>query len=235
MPIKNIIKNIINHHNKVEEEQHHYWLHKLEKFGGFKSIPSHALASPAHENQGFSRCQSPSEDGNRHVTQIINSLNHLDHHIGDFYRKFGMGINLGDSSKKAADLLQVMGFITNGLVNEENVDIRPIVDEEDVDDLEKMPNLTHKNALDKYRQLYGRKNRKQRLLFAMDLPEEIEIKAIAISILAETNGNVQMAHDILSVAGLKIIKSMSHTELRHLKADLQALSTETDDEFIFAK
>ena len=203
MSIENVIKHIIDHHNKSGSYKHHlYWHQKLEQ-----------------DNSDFAR-------------HIVKQMDHNQHHIGDCYRKTGMKIDLNRETPEATSILKVINFIVDGLTKDEGQEDRSVaIDEKTffdqqiaecdiVDDFE--------SELSEYVQIYGNNGRKSRSLAEKELPEEVDIRAMAVSILAETNGSVQMAKDILSMAGLKIIKKMNIGELQHLKGDLQSISTQTD-------
>jgi hypothetical protein len=200
--IDNVIKHIIAHHNQVGDDAHHrYWHQKLEGLDG----------KVAH--------------------QIVKQMDHNQHHIGDCYRQTGMRVDLNIESHKATAILKVMNFIVGGLTKEDGKEERTVeMDEKlffeqqtaDCDIVDE-----YETELLQYKQIYGAAT-KGRKLDEMELPEEIDIKAIAVSILAETNGSVKMARDILTVAGMKIIKKMNVGELQHLRGDLQSISTQTD-------
>ncbi len=200
MAIENVIKHIIDHHNQRGNDTHHrYWHTKLE------TVDSDA------------------------ARQIIDQLDHSQHHIGDAYRQNGMRIDLNRETPEANNILKVINFILVGLANNEGKEDKAIeVDEElflseDISALNVVDD--YESELLQYKQIYGHNGKKSRTLTEMELPEEIDIKAIAVSILAETNGSVKMAREILTVAGLKIIKQMNIGELQHLRGDLQSIST----------
>ena len=60
-----------------------------------------------------------------------------------------------------------------------------------------------------------------RSILAPDLLEETYIKAIAVSILAETNGNSKLAESVLLNGGLQAMKQLDIKDLRSLLGDLQ--------------
>jgi hypothetical protein len=201
--IENVIRHIIEHHNQNGNDFHHrYWHEKLE-----------------HADSDSCR-------------QIVRQMDHSQHHIGDFYRTNGMRIDLNRESNEATAILKVINFIIGGLTKDEGKEDRSVeideklffeqqaADYEIVDEFE--------SELLQYQQIYCTDGSKSRKLAQMDLLEEVDIKAIAVSILAETNGSVKMAKDILTVAGMKIIKRMNVCELKHLRSDLQSISTQTD-------
>ncbi len=207
MSVKNVIRHIIDHHNQAGDDSHHqYWHQKLE------TIDSNAARQI--------------------IKQLDHGQHHERHHIGDCYRKNGMKIDLNRKSDEATNILKVMNFIVGGLTKDDGredraVDINTklfldqqapeggIVDE-------------YGSELLQYQQIYGTKGKKSRGFSEMELLEEVNIRAIAVSILAETNGSAKIAQDILSAAGLKIIKKMDIGELQHLRSDLQSISTQTD-------
>ncbi len=202
MSIENVIKHIIDHHYQKDGEHHDYWHQKLE---GLDSDVVH---------------------------KIITQMDHNQHHIGDVYRHHGMKVDLNRESGEATAILKVMNFIIGGLTKDEGREDKAIEIDEELFFTTDIPDSCivdeFESELLQYKQIYGTDNKQSRKLETMELPEEVDIKAIAVSILAETNGSVKMAQDILSVAGLKIIKNMKVAELRHLRADLQSISTQTD-------
>ncbi|MES2678045.1 MAG: hypothetical protein V4612_07040 [Pseudomonadota bacterium] len=198
MTVENVIRRIIDHHNQIDNEGHHrFWHEKLE-----------------HEHS-------------KRAEELIDQLDHTQHHIGDYYRENGLRIHLEKESPEATNLLKVMKFIFAGLNQDEGapnktvaVDRELFLGQEIVDEFD--------SELAQYQQIYGSYKQKARSMTSIDLFEEEEVKAIAVSILAETNGSVKMAQDILSFAGLKIIKSMNIPALKNLTATLKSLSTQTD-------
>jgi hypothetical protein len=207
MSIENVIKHIIAHHNQVGDDNHHrYWHEKLED------------------------C-----DGDR-VHQIVKQMDHSQHHIGDCYRQTGMRVDLNRESHEATAILKVMNFIMGGLTKDEEKDWgkddRTVEMDEKLFFEQQTPDCEivdeFESELLQYKQIYNTSGKKSRHLETMELLEEVNIKAIAVSILAETNGSVKMAKDILSMAGMKIIKQMNIGELKHLRGDLQSISTQTD-------
>lgn len=203
MSIENVIRHIIDHHNQNGNDFHHrYWHEKLE----------HINSDSCH--------------------QIVRQMDHNQHHIGDFYRQSGMKVDLNRESNEATAILKVMNFIIGGLTKEDGKEDRSVeIDEklffeQQTNDYEIVDEF--ESELLQYQQIYRTDGSKSRKLAQMDLLEEVDIKAIAVSILAETNGSVKMAKDILTVAGMKIIKQMNVGELKHLRGDLQSISTQTD-------
>jgi len=201
--IENVIKHIIAHHNQVGDDAHHrYWHEKLESCDG---------------------------DG---VRQIVEQMDHNQHHVGDCYRQTGMRVDLNRASHEATAILKVMNFIVGGLTKNEGKEERTVEMDEKLFFEQQTPDCEivdeFESELAQYKQIYNTGGKKSRHLETMELLEEVDIRAIAVSILSETNGSVKMAKDILSVAGLKMIKRMNIGELRHLRGDLQSISTQTD-------
>ena len=199
MPIETAIKQIIDHHNQelgkaANNTNHNYWHQKLE------------------------------EVNSNNALQMIDKINHNNHHIGDFYRRNGMKIDLNKDSPEANNLLSVMNFIIDGLQkNNKNCDENPILNKNLFAPQQNLKNqVGEQNLLTKYINSNDNQYKQSRRFAEIDLPEEYEIKAIAVSILAETNGDAKLAQFILNNAGLTIIKSMNVGELNHLKADLQS-------------
>ncbi len=198
MPIEGVIRRIIDHHNQFPGDSNHkYWHTKLEHIEGEKA------------------------------KNIINQLDHSNHHIGDFYLHNGMRINLEKESPQALELLKVMNFIAVSLIGDggaENmikVGKKLFLKQESKKDFE--------DELLQYKQIYRDVKKNRRSLIEIDLPEEVVIKTIAVSILAETNGNAKMATDLISSGGIETIKKMNVTELQHLIGELKSLSTQTSD------
>ena len=151
-------------------------------------------------------------------------IQNSDHHIGDFYRKNGLSLDLETPESVAAqDLSKLVNYICLEILKDAYKD-----DDSKIERIKDDQNLG-KSPLMIYKQFYG-DNVKQRSLASMDLLDEANIKAIAVSILAETNGNSQIAYEILTTSGLEIIKSMSKRELDFVKADLQTTSTHGHNE-----
>ncbi|MCE3255393.1 MAG: hypothetical protein K0R25_887 [Rickettsiaceae bacterium] len=199
--VSKAISHIIDHHNQVENNHHHYWHQKLENLDG------------------------------EEAKKIIDDLDHSNHHVGDYYRRNGMRISLDKNSEESTNLLRVMYCIVHGLRTDEGGKDKQVLPDEifPTNPEQTDRKQVHDNLLLKYKQIYGDRKQESRSLASADLPEEIVVKAIAVSILSETNGSVKMAQDILSTAGLKILKSMDAKELRYLIGDLKAISTLTDD------
>ncbi len=203
MAIENVIRHIIDHHNQRGNDSHHrYWHRKLE------TVDSDA------------------------ARQIIDQLDHNQHHIGDAYRQGGMRVDLNRETREANNLLKVINFILVGLVNSDGKEDKSVEVDQELFFAKGTPQCDivddYESELLQYKQIYGHNGKQSRTLAEVELPEEIDIKAIAVSILAETNGSVKMAKEILTVAGLKVIKTMNVGELQHLKGDLQSISTKTD-------
>ena len=137
---------------------------------------------------------------------MVERVEHNLHHIGDLYRQGGMKINLKKKSTEAENLIKVMNFIIHGMTQGD---------------------MAEGSILESY--LEDGEHHKVRSLDEVDSLAEYEIKAIAVSILAETNGNVGMAKDILTISGFSILKKMNANELQHLKSDLQSISACEDD------
>ncbi len=198
MTVENVIRRIIDHHNQVDNDNHHrFWHEKLEH-----------------------------EDGEK-AQELVDQLDHTQHRIGDYYRQNGLRIHLEKESPEASNLLKVMKFIVAGLTKDEespnktvDVDKEMFLGQEIKDEFG--------SELAQYKSVYGNYKQKSRSVTGVNIFEEEEIRAIAVSILAETNGSVRMAQDILSFAGLKIIKGMNVPALKNLTATLKSLSTQTD-------
>ncbi len=203
MTIENVVRHIINHHNQVGDDVHHrYWHQKLEE-----------------EKVDVAR-------------QIIKKLDHSQHHIGDCYRQSGMRVDLNRKSHEATAILKVMNFIVGGLTKGDGREDKSVEVDEKMFFETQTPDCDivddYESELFQYNQIYNVNAKQTRTLTQADLPEEFDIKAIAVSILAETNGSVKMAKEILSVAGLKVIKRMNIADLQHLRADLKSISTQTE-------
>ena len=201
--IENVIRHIIDHHNQVGSDTHHrYWHEKLEGLDGDV------------------------------VHQIIKQMDHNQHHIGDCYRQSGMKVDLNRKSDEATAILKVINFIVGGLTKEEGKEERSVEIDKQLFFTQQTPDSDIVDEFElellQYSQIYGVNGKKSRSLTQTDLPEEVDIKAIAVSILAETNGSVKMAKDVLSAAGMKIIKKMNVGDLQHLRADLKSISTQTE-------
>ena len=198
MTVENVIQRIIDRHNQVDNAGHHrFWYEKL------------------------------GQEHSEKAKDLIDQLDHNQHHIGDYYRENGLRIHLEKESLEANNLLKVMKFIFAGLTDDESspnktVDVgkEMFLGQEIKDDFG--------SELAQYKSAYSNYKQKPRSVIGVDILEEAEVKAIAVSILAETNGSVRMARDILTFAGLEIIKGMNVPELKNLTATLKSLSTQTD-------
>jgi len=197
LTVENVIQRIIDHHNQVDNDNHHrFWHEKLE-----------------HEDGGKAQ-------------ELVDQLDHTQHRIGDYYRENGLRIHLEKESPEAFNLLKVMKFIFVGLSEDgspnKTVDVgKEIFLGQEIKD-------EFGSELAQYKSVYGNYKQKSRSVTGVNTFEEEQVRAIAVSILAETNGSVRMAQDILSFAGLKIIKGMNVPALKNLTATLKSLSTQTD-------
>ena len=93
MSIENVIKHNIDHHNQIENQEHRrYWHQKL---------------NDVKNDSG--------------VAEIISKLDKVfdprnnNHHIGDYYRRSGMKIDLHTKSSESTNLLKVINIIVEGL------------------------------------------------------------------------------------------------------------------------
>lgn len=162
-----------------------------------------------------------------HDGEIGKKFNDLDHsensHVGDFYRKSGMKIDLRNESDPVVESLKtVMAYIVNNWdsngsgsdgssgnkeraksFEKDGLEIG-IIDDEDL-------------------------STKSRDAESIDLPEETVIKAIAVSILSETDGDCNLAKNVLDSGGLKMIKSMSPKGLQKLIENLKSISAQIEN------
>ena len=172
---------------------------------------------------------------NPELLKELNSSNA--HHIGDLYRKNGMKINLGDlNSEEARRIKSIIQFIKGRIGNAILLKIKAENDkllvnsngeagnkERALGQNEAQGNLSqvqHQKII-----FFGREFNKSlnpRSITEPDLLEENYIKAIAVSILAETNGNSKMAESVLTNGGLQAIKQLDIKDLRNLLGELQS-------------
>lgn len=68
--------------------------------------------------------------------------------------------------------------------------------------------------------------------YAVDTIEEFYIKALAVSILAETDGNSKIARDILEGGGMLIIKNLQPESVVSLLQELQIIALEGESEVL---
>ncbi len=157
------------------------------------------------------------------------------HHIGDLYRKTGMKINLNDlNHEEAIKIKSIIQFIKDKIGNLILLKIKSEHDkllasgdsgnkELSLGQNQKQGNLSqqqHQKII-----FFGvefNKSLNPRSMVAPDLLEETYIKAMAVSILAETNGNSKLAESVLLNGGLQAMKQLDIKDLRSLLGDLQA-------------
>lgn len=109
--------------------------------------------------------------------------NNNPHHIGKYYAKEGMKIDINSDHPQSRELASVMGFISGYLVE------------------------------------------KKKASYAMDSLLETYIKAIAVSILSETNGNSAEARELLENGGMKLVKNFDVESMKNLLEQLKDIST----------
>ena len=156
------------------------------------------------------------------------------HHIGDLYRKTGMKINLNDlNHEEAIKIKSVIQFIKGKIGNLILLKIKAEHDkllasgdsgnkELSLGQNQKQGNLSqqqHQKII--FFGMEFNKSLNPRSILAPDLLEETYIKAIAVSILAETNGNSKLAESVLLNGGLQAMKQLDIKDLRSLLGDLQ--------------
>ncbi|MDA0902181.1 MAG: hypothetical protein O3B09_02065 [Proteobacteria bacterium] len=198
MPIKDKIKHIINSH-KNPDHQCHNINHWLNKYGDHIEFPESS-------------------------------------HIGEYYRQHGMKIDpQAPNDPKAIALKEIMDDIKRNIKADDHF---KELAEEEIEHSQKLNEESDDETYEaeKIRSLGNGKKKKRmfilgkwlelsdhsRSLHSVDLLEEYCIKAVAVSILAETNGNSKIARKILNEAGgMKIIKSLDVESLRELLTDLQ--------------
>jgi len=169
--------------------------------------------------------------------ELLMELNSLDaHHIGDVYHKNGMKINLNDlNGEEAKKIRSMINFIKNKIGNSILLKIKAendklFIGDDNSDNKERSlgQNRAQGNLSQQQHQkiiFFGREFNKSLNPRSMTEPyllEETYIKAIAVSILSETNGNSKMAESVLLNGGLQAIKQLDIKDLRNLLADLQA-------------
>ena len=156
------------------------------------------------------------------------------HHIGDLYSKTGMKINLNDlNHEEAIKIKSVIQFIKGKIGNLILLKIKAEHDkllasgdsgnkELSLGQNQKQGNLSqqqHQKII--FFGMEFNKSLNPRSILAPDLLEETYIKAIAVSILAETNGNSKLAESVLLNGGLQAMKQLDIKDLRSLLGDLQ--------------
>lgn len=143
-------------------------------------------------------------------------------HVGDFYRKSGMKIDLKNESDPAVKSLKtVMDYISKNWDSSDSSSDGSSGNEEKAKSFEK----------DGLGIEFGDEDwsSKSRNLNSIDLPEEMMIKAIAVSILSETDGDCDLAKNVLDSGGLKMIKSMSLKGLQKLIENLKSVSAQIEN------
>ena len=189
-----------------------------------------------HSNKHQSSAQSRfwrNSISNPELLSLLNSPG--THHIGNLYRKSGIKINLGDShSEEAKKIKSMMQFIKSNLGDSILLKIKA-----ENDKLTGEGDSTNQGLALGQNQKQGNLSQEQHqkiMFFGMefnkslnprsmtdpDLLEETYIKSIAVSILAETNGNSKVAESVLSNGGLMAIKQLDVKDLRNLLSDLQS-------------
>jgi hypothetical protein len=158
---------------------------------------------------------------NPEIMELITQIDGLEHHIGDHYLKQGMKIKRYNEEMK--NIISIMNFIKSLSEDHENEKTKTAIlgkNQEETSGKGKGSSLLeHKGVYN------AGENAQIRSLEEALLPEESAVRAIAVSILAETNGNSEIAKEILSISGLKMLKSMDPKALVHLQEDLQAISS----------
>lgn len=229
MPISDRIKSILEHHEQGSSDYYnpHYWRNLVRE---------------------------KSDKGNSET--IFTHLNgrHKDFGaVGDFYRKNGMRIDLADKENDQAQKIDsIMEYIKQGVGDDFKKvameQYEDIVGGEDRDgnggqdkELEKGQVATvqvlgeggevkerlydKEKEVEFFGQIYS-KAVKSRSIVSMDSLEETYIKAVAVSILAETDGDDSIAREILQNGGMSVVKSLDRNGLRDLLQDLNALSAQ---------
>jgi hypothetical protein len=153
------------------------------------------------------------------------------HNVGRLYRSQGMSI-LPNSQQYAA-LQEVMDYIKSDMTSSENIHN---ICEDQQTELEKDKVVhpdDHEQESGKDIILFcGRKfklREKYRSEYAMDTIEEFYIKAVAVSIMAESDGNSQVAKEILDNGGMAIVKNLNQESVMELLQELQIIALEGED------
>lgn len=216
MTIEGIIKRIIAEHNK---HRHHRTADEHKEHFILVIEAKHKHQHPKYWQEKLEELQ----ENNPKVKEILAKINHHQHHLGDYYLKFGMKIDLNKTSPEAENLRKVMDLIMEGLKSDTDDDKPKIIAVDESKPLNQEISEPE-NELLQYKGVSNKK-RKLRQLYDQDLLEENIIKGIAVSILAETDGNAKIAADVLTTAGLKIIKSMNKEELKELSGALKSAAS----------
>lgn len=155
--------------------------------------------------------------------KIINEQNKSENsHLGNFYLNSGMKINIDNQSDPAAvSLKSLMDYIKKNWDSSGDNN-----DNGSSDNQEKNKTNLEDQSQD---QSTDSDHTKPRSIDSVDLPEETTIKAMAVSILAETDGNCDLAKEVLNIGGLKMMKSMSPRGLDKLIKDLESISAQIEN------
>ncbi len=153
------------------------------------------------------------------------------HAVSRFYRSQGMHI-LPNSEQYEA-LKEVMDYIKEDFRSSENIHH---ICEDQQNELEKenmVRKHTNEDEIGKDVILFCGKKYKlrdeYRAEYEMDTIEEFYIKALAVSIMAESDGNSKVAKDILDKGGMAIVKNLDQESVVELLVDLQIIALEGDE------
>jgi hypothetical protein len=156
----------------------------------------------------------------------LNSQNYERSRIGQYYHDYGMDVSPTSEQYKAIE--EVMNYI-----KEDNNSLRNIkklcYKQQELLEKRKML-IKHSDDLEEGRDLirfHGHNYKlrdKYRESYSMDTVEELYIKALAVSILAESNGKSDIAKDILYNGGMDVIKNIQTESVNDLLLDLQIIA-----------
>lgn len=158
--------------------------------------------------------------------------------IGRYYRTQGMYIQEG--SEQYEVLKEVMDYIRNDRNSSQN--IKKVIDaQRTAVEHDKLLEQTNSRSVDENEMgkdiimFAGNKYRlreEHRAEYEMDTIEELYVKAVAVSIMAETDGRSNTAKEILENGGMDVVKNLEPESVADLLVDLQIIALEGEEEQI---
>lgn len=136
-----------------------------------------------------------------------------------------------DRKRYEEELQKVMGYIRNGLDNSENVNDerqREAAEKEKLLGRAVGENEAGKDIVMINGKKYRLKEGSNRQLHSMDTVKELYIRAVATSIMAETDNQSDGAKEILENGGMMLVKNLDERSKTDLLVDMQILALEGD-------
>ena len=185
----------------------------------------------------------PNKEEKLFITQLTKKVEKQDPdqlHLSDFYCKKGINIDLTEkpASQAAQDILLLMKIIKQNIENkEEDTGEEAVVEAGEEMFFEQLQKAKKKKKSKKQllqKEQVKQANQQEELepisLNKIDRLQEVEVKTLAVSILAATNGEVGMAQNLLKITGIKMMKAMTPQQLKVVKTDLQLKLSQYEEE-----